>query len=327
MSCSNTDSSFQCTDDTSTCSCSVCCQKSSSIKFESTCSSSNSSSSESCTTDTDSYCTTQCQSSSSSNNCCGTSVSDYGSLTLNTVCSDTDCEACCDNDLLSDKPDVFIYDKRCIVTNANRGVSYDTPLVLGANKLSKVTGINNHHPLLAVDGDIYVAGHIYSGGFDTFNRHCYVCSKSNEATYHHVAPTDKVSTIFVNSISGPVYIVLGSNNNFDFGMNQTITIKDVSLLYNNGSSYHTYITVPTCANRGNQVYIEHYTKDRALKVSGPGTYVLDSSNGSVTFKFCKTGDKCCWFMTHQTIGNHRVLPNTSLNFAKGNEHHIKKLLQ
>ncbi len=326
MSCS-TDSSFHCTDDTSTCSCAEC-QKSSStsscaFNFSTSCSSSNSSSSESSTSS--SSCPTVCDTPSSSN-CCDTSVSNFGSLTLDTVCSESECNDCCDTELLSDKPDVFIYDKRCIHTNLNRGLSSDIPLVLGANKLSKVTGVTNYKPVLAVEGDIYVSGHVYSGGFDKVCGHHYVCSKANEATYHHVSPSDKVDTIFVNSIHGPVYVVLGNNNYNDFNPNQTITIKDCTLLYNNGSSHHIYVTVPTMSNRNNQVFIEHYDQSCRLKISGPGTYILNTSNGSVTFKYCKTNDRSCWFLTHQTVGNHRILPNTSLNFVKGNEKHVKKLL-
>ncbi len=234
---------------------------------------------------------------------------------------------------------MFVYEHGYIKPNTERGVSDYAPLVLGSNKLNNVCGIDKikNKVLLAVNGDIYVSGQIFAGNHkisqeihatDKINmnykkqKNELEAVKEQNATYYHVDPTESSSILYVSPINGPVYVVLGGKNGcVDFRSNQEITIKDTSLLHNDGASYNIYITVPN----GNTA-IEHYGADCKLKVSSPGTYVLNTSNGSVTFRHM-AGNKPCWLIESQFIGNPRVLPNTGLRFNQINPNHIKNLLK
>jgi hypothetical protein len=266
-----------------------------------------------------------------------------GTISENTISCDSECSACEDINLLPDRADVFIKSHGCVHYNTERGVNYDTPLVLGANKLSNVAGLgqvmNNTLPSLAVHGDIYVSGHIYSGNMVNTNQQHVNAKKDRyidalepvvkngviqNVTYHHVNPSDNTGVIYVNPINGPIYVILGSQSgDVNFGTNHSITIKDVSLLYNEGSSYNVYVTVPT----NTQIFIEHYDSTCRLKVSAGGTYIINSSNGSVTYQYMKTNTgKACWIIKDQFVGNNRVLPGRGLVFNQVQPNDVKKLL-
>lgn len=133
--------------------------------------------------------------------------------------------------------------------------------------------------------------------------------------YHHIYPNDVVqhvdNTIYVNPRLGPIYIVLGGHNNsHQFRDNTSVTIKDISLAYQNGCSFNVFITVPTHTNMNCQTGIEIYDRDCALKVARPGTYVLNTSDGCVRFNYVKQVN--AWMIITQLIGNHRVIPNSSM---------------
>lgn len=352
---SNTSCNTETSCDTSTCdnsSCDTTCETSS---CDTTCDTS------SCNTtcDTSSCNTSSCSSStcsdsSNTSNCSNTSgntcdsctdVSEMGTISEN-VCEDS-CSGCCDDiDLLPNRADVFIKSNQCVHYNSERGVNYDTPLVLGTNKLTKVAGINQVMnkavPSLAVHGDIYVSGNIYTGHIPAELhqevKHNYVNSQNKyidalepvvkngvvqNVTYHHIKPTDAAGVVYVNPINGPIYVVLGSENGeIDFRNNQTITIKDVSLMYNEGSTYNVYVTVPT----KNEIYIEHYDSTCRLKMSNNGTYIINTSNGAVTYQFAVINGKSCWIIKDQFIGNNRILPRRGLVFNAVEHNDVKKLL-
>lgn len=215
---------------------------------------------------------------------------------------------------------VFSYNNECITLN----VSYETPLILGTNKFKNVSGIEkvNGKVLLGVEGDMYVSGRIFTG--NQSSQHINSSSninmqsnldvvKNNNTTYYYVSPNDISNILYVSPLNGPIYIVLGKEGDVKFKNNQTLTIKDTSLLYNEGASYNIFVTVPN-----NHIAIEHYGADCKLKVSSPGTYVINTSNGAVTFRFMvKSGNctKSCWLIENQFIGNPRLLPTTGLTFA------------
>jgi hypothetical protein len=325
--------------------------------------------SNSCNTNTSSYCTTNTSSSSSS--CCiskseGCScVSCLGSIT--SAChSESECHTSCDEiDLLSDNSDVFIYKHGRIITNSDRGITHDTPLILGSNKLD-IDGLEQcENPLLVVKGDVYVSGHIYS---DNNQSHEHIYAKKNKiikadkavfgtldvaitthdkyvkglepnitadgqlhnATFHHVDPKHAPGILYVNSINGPVVIILGSKDGcVNFRPNQTIVIKDISLNYNEGSSYNIYITVPKACHKEDQLYIQHYNSDCKLKVSANGVYILNTSGGSVTFRYynsCLLDGHNAFNIENQFIGNQRVIPGTGIVFNMANEKQAQNLL-
>jgi hypothetical protein len=304
----------------------------------------------SCNTST---CDTSSCDSSNTSNCSNTSgntcdsctdVSEMGTISEN-ICEDS-CDCCDDIDLLPNKADVFIKSNQCVHYNSERGVNYDTPLVLGTNKLSKVAGINQVMnkaiPSLAVHGDIYVSGNIYTGHIPAElhveTKQTYVNSQNKyidalepvvkngvvqNVTYHHIKPSDNAGAVYVNPINGPIYVVLGSEQGeIDFRNNQTITIKDVSLMYNEGSTYNVYVTVPS----KNQIYIEHYDSTCRLKMSTNGTYIINTSNGAVTYQFAMINGKPCWIIKDQFIGNNRILPRKGLVFNTVEHNDVKKLL-
>lgn len=357
-SCSSTDcsSSSKCTIcSSSTCTCSTSSSTCPSSSSSSTCTTCSSSSSSYCPCSTCCPCdvssNSSCSNTSSTRSCYDSchSISEYGSLTSDSKYSQSECceNACNENNILPDQADPFVKNNECIHSNFNRGVIYEIPLVLGTNKLSKVPGIEQipSRPLLAVNGDIYVSGHVYSGNIDIsqeqFDQHIHAIEPTldkngqlQNTTCYHVKPTDNTGILYVNPINGPIYVILGSDKETgfagtDFKNNRLITIKDTSLHYNEGSSYNVYITVPTSTHPSNQTYIQHYEqREQKLKVSGPGTYVLNSSGGSVSFRFMKPKNKNpCWVIEHQIVGNERVLPGRGLKFNMANEKHLKKLLR
>ena len=155
------------------------------------------------------------------------------------------------------------------------------------------------------------------------------------ATYYHVNPKDNIGVLYVNPVNGPIYIVLGGNEedetcqDAEFKPNQLLTIKDVSQNFSVGSSYNVYITVPSSAIPSNQIYIQHYDATCKLKTSGPGTYILNTSGGSVVYRFMKApliGGHSTWLIESQFIGNPRVLPGTGLVFSTANQNDCNKLL-
>ena len=336
--CTNTtcsDNTTSCTDNTSTCtdntSCDSCSESTSSESCDYTI---NSNYRSDCDTDSSTPCKSNTSKTSSNytNDCTDISL---GTITVDSGCN-TSCSDC--DHLLSNHADVFVVEHQCIHANASRGVNYDTPLVLGNNKLKNVTGVDKvkGKVMLAVDGDMYVSGNIYTGNHKS--QHIYSSDinmqvkndtkldvvKDQHATYHYVDPKEVSSILYISPINGPVYIVLGKNGNVNFRENQEITIKDISLLCNEGASYNIYITVPSNQNTA----IEHYGADCKLKVSSPGTYVLNTSNGSVTFRhMIGQNTRSCWLIESQFIGNPRVLPGTGLRFNQINPQSIKNLLK
>lgn len=334
--CSNSSSSSSCSSSSSSCS--------------STIISSCSESSYTCTeksNDSSTVCASSCPT-DSCQDCCGEPISSLGSFTSDNVNS---CESCCDNgeccddiNLLPAKADIFVYKHGQIQTNHSRGFA-QVPLVLGTHQCEQ------NKTLLEVYGDIRVTGQIYSEGQGQhgrsgFSDHVHAEHQNNQkvdyvkdkcinsleptindghlhnATYYHLSPKDNVGILYVNPIKGPIVIVLG-HDNVQFKPNYVITIKDVSLNHNCGASYNVYITT------NKNLYLEHYNQDCRLKVSTNGVYVLNTSNGSVSFRFYKSLDGLhnCFNIENQFIGNPRVLPGSGLQFNMAHERQVQNLLR
>ncbi len=61
-------------------------------------------------------------------------------------------------------------------------------------------------------------------------------------------------------------------------------------------SYNIFITVSNSS-------IEHYDQCK-LKISLSGTYIINTSGGSVTFRYMS--DQKCWLIENQLMGNARL---------------------
>ena len=266
---------------------------------------------------TGSTCDSTSSTCDSTSSTCDSSTCDTSSNTCSSTCNssyDTSCstDSCYTGSITSNYmpchqnyPDVFVYDNHCIHTNVHRGICSSTPLVLGASDLSEVC---HNGPVLAVKGDIYVSGQIYTGNQLSYCKHVHALEPKmkhgqlENVTYYHVE--QHTGIIYVNPINGPIYIVLSEHK-----INQQITIKDVSLCYSEGSSHNVYVTVEAASIPNQQVNIETYGQDCKRKVVGPGTYTINTSNGSVTFRYYKPpylGAHACWLIESEQIGNPRV---------------------
>jgi hypothetical protein len=265
---------------------------------------------------------------------------------------------------------VFVNNRGVIHTNTNR-IACDTPLVLGSTDLHSVCGIDNHvenqqKPLLAVNGDVYIAGHIYTNG-ELYNKGHGECIHAgnkkvikaehgvfgsidvaiqtrdkfinalepnitadgnlHNATYYHVSAKDNIGILYVNPIKGPIIVILGNEDYCDFRPNHSITIKDVSLNYSEGSSYNVYVTVPKMKKSADQLHIQHYNSDCMIKNSPNGVYIINTSGGSVTYRFYKSKSGNDTFVIEsQFVGNQRVLPGTGLVFNDASERQMQQML-
>jgi len=208
-----------------------------------------------------------------------------------------------------------------------------------------------HRPydaVLDVNGNAYISGNLaVTGHFDansgTFNNvvaatgtfqsisvvnmnqnSAYVQAGLTGTTDFSVSRGDGVNIIYANSIHGNIRVQLGSGANSTFEANRALVIKDVSLEFGTGSAHNIYIWVP-----GN-IRIEHYglmsgtgsTGTYGILASMGGTYVLNSSGGSVTFRYVAPlvlGAVATWVIENQLIGNPRLLTYNSVKFPLANE--------
>ena len=335
-----TDTIDTCTDTIDTCSNTIdTCSNTTDTCTNDTSNSSNTSKTSSSYTNDTCDCS-QCH--NSSNSYTNGSIGDTptGSISSYGLC-ESSCSQC--DPVLNNAADVFVYKHGCIICNENRGIN-EVPLVLGTNKYKKVQGIDevNGKVALAVEGNIYVSGKIFTGN-QKMSQYIYPSNKINmqdknashhpsvdtvnqcNTSYYYMNPRAVSNILYVSPINGPVYIILGSKDgNVDYEDNQKITIKDTTLVHNEGASYNIYITVPTNTHCKSGTSIEHYGADCKLKVSSPGTYVLNTSNGAVTFRYM-SGDKPCWLIENQFVGNTRILPGRGLTFNNIEPRHVQKL--
>jgi hypothetical protein len=149
----------------------------------------------------------------------------------------------------------------------------------------------------------------------------------HNATYYHVSAKDNIGILYVNPIKGPIIVILGNEDYCDFRPNHSITIKDVSLNYSEGSSYNVYVTVPKMKKSADQLHIQHYNSDCMIKNSPNGVYIINTSGGSVTYRFYKSKSGNDTFVIEsQFVGNQRVLPGTGLVFNDASERQMQQML-
>ncbi len=90
--------------------------------------------------------------------------------------------------------------------------TYDEPTVFGTDKLSNVHGIDRVKGKLslAVDGDVYVSGHIYTGNHKSASISQNIKPiKNNNITYYYVDDTAS-DILYISPTHGPVYVILQS---------------------------------------------------------------------------------------------------------------------
>jgi hypothetical protein len=129
----------------------------------------------------------------------------------------------------------------------------------------------------------------------------YVEAKTTSQIFN-LLPEDKTNIIYCNPINGDVNINFGDEDYYDFQVNRSITIKDVSIAtnyYNN--AYNIYIRAQT------PMVIETYNNNQLTALPNRG-YIINTAGGSVTFTFFK--DTQCWVITTQFIGNTRLTTTT-----------------
>lgn len=245
-----------------------------------------------CTSDETCTCTECCK----RNSC--ESVSCLGSVVSASCVSSS-----CDN--VENVAQVFTYQHGVIRPNLNRGI--DGPLILGP-RIKKV----KPSVKLAIDGDIYVSGTVYSDDLYNNNNNNNKNTQSMHiegivgASYRSICPKDS-NIIYVNPINGPVVIVF-NNEHEQFKNNYHVTIKDISLNHKPGSSYNIYIMVSQKAHKTN--FIEHYDGDCKLASSSNGIYIINSTGGAVTYRYYNNH----FMIENQFIGNERIISNMGLNF-------------
>lgn len=250
---------------------------------------------------------TSCLTNTSSSSCTKTSTCSCD------ACKNDGCDVSCLGTLLSassvndscnhveNNAQVFVYEHGVIRPNKNRGVN--GPLILGSR-------IKNVKPSvkLAIDGDIYVSGTVYS---DDMNSNDKALKQSTYiegivgASYRAICPKDTI--IYVNPMKGPVVLVF-NNKHEQFKNNYQVTIKDISLNHQPGSSYNIYIT--TYQKGSKQDFIEHYDSGCKLASSSNGIYIINTTGGAVTYRYYNHH----FMIENQFIGNERILSDMGLVF-------------
>lgn len=159
--------------------------------------------------------------------------------------------------------------------------------------------ITNHLDADSATFDTLVAN---NASFDTLNvNHLVHHSVTITGPYRYqITPKDHI--IYVNTIGGAVHLILPAT----YITNKSIIIKDVSLIFGNGAVFNVYITSETGSK------IEHYIisdKCHLLKCSNDGTYILNTSGGSVVYRYNRFNEPV-WMLESQMIGNGRLNSST-----------------
>ena len=204
-----------------------------------------------------------------------------------------------DNVLQNDAP-VFVYQDGFIVTNTNRGIDNNTPLLLGNYKINRKLHCN---PTLIVDGDVYISGNIYSNNNNDNNNDNNASSQCEPINNTYlIKSSDNIDILYVNSSSHPIVVLFDIGSHFK--PNYKITIKDVSI----NSSYNVYIKI---MQHKNQVQLQHYvTVDDITQLvnSYDGIYVLNTSGGAVTYRYYKSPTTQTFVIESEFVGNERKTP-------------------
>lgn len=217
--------------------------------------------------------------------------------------------------------------------------------------------------VLYVNGDAFINGNLgvtgninaHSASFNTINANNITQTNQyfegisgSTGVDFSLSEGDGINVIYANPVGGDIRIELGPTAGYTFESNRSITIKDVTLEFAQGSSYNVYICVPT------GVRIEHYgtgifnstmdpalTQSLDLKAGGTGgmygltasengTYVLNTSGGSVTFQYVSpliVGALPTWVIQSQLVGNPRLLQSTGITFIAATNNARARLLR
>jgi len=111
-----------------------------------------------------------------------------------------------------------------------------------------------------------------------------------------ILPTDNINIIYGNPSNGNINIYLGNTGTYEFQDSRSITIKDVSIIYNNKNIFNIYIWAPS------PICIETYDNNGLIFNPNRG-YIINTAGGAVTFTYFQNSK--CWVITNQFIGNRR----------------------
>ncbi len=120
--------------------------------------------------------------------------------------------------------------------------------------------------------------------------------KPNTVTTHQLVD-NSTKIIYANPLHGSIVVILPG----EVTDSTEITIKDISLLGSTGSMYNVEISVNEASK--SQTAIEHYNNG-LLVCSIGGKYILNTSGGSVTFRYIPGA----WLVMQQFLGNPRLVP-------------------
>ena len=213
----------------------------------------------------------------------------------NYISRECNCENIKAENIIADSLDVKDFNADHLVTNDLRSETVVTVDIKVENHIDADSGtfdtlIANHASF-----DTLIANHASFESISVNNLN------HNSVTIHgptgyNVSNIDHI--IYVDSTNGKIDLVLPAK----FSGNQELIIKDISLAYGSGAAYNTYISCLSPAK------IEHYIvsdKCHLLKCSSDGKYILNTSGGSVIYRYLQTDKVSAWTIQSQMIGNGR----------------------
>jgi hypothetical protein len=120
---------------------------------------------------------------------------------------------------------------------------------------------------------------------------------------HRILPRDNTKVIYLNPISGPITVELGTEQNQRFEPNTVIVFKDITPEYSvNNRSSNVTIKVPMTGSR-----IEYYNSTGNIVAASNAGYLLNSAGGSVTLRYVDVGMVLpTWVIENQLYGNDRM---------------------
>lgn len=158
--------------------------------------------------------------------------------------------------------------------------------------------------------NVQIAGNLSANNIS--HNSLYIPGNSQQDVYHNITRGDGVNIIYANPIDGPIHIQLGLPSDMKFEANRTITIKDVTLEFDELSNNNVSIFVPPAQSGVQQSRIEYYDNNFLRVSSDPLMgYVINTSGGSVTFQYVESlipGFSPVWVIQSQFQGNSRTLP-------------------
>lgn len=121
----------------------------------------------------------------------------------------------------------------------------------------------------------------------------------------NVQITNPYEIIYVNPSRGEINLTL-----MPAAPGTKISFKDVTLFSSSGSSYNVNIKVP----QGTLIEQQSTSGFSGLTAVDGGTYVLDTSSGSVTLRYTNLFGHQAWIIENQFKGNPRLLTRAGVKF-------------